>query len=66
MIFLTSAKDWIGSIFSPVPIEQAIAMIGEEAQIEIAQRDYAIVKERFGRHMAVAKLEAVRSWGKTS
>lgn len=52
---------WTGH-FIDVPIEQTVFTVGEEAQIELAQRDYTILKERFARHLCLAKLEAVRSW----
>lgn len=51
------------SFFISVPVEQLVAVSGEEAQIEIAQRDHTIRREQFARHLAVAKLEAVRTWG---
>ena len=49
-------------LFVAVPVEQLATMAGEEAQIELAQRDYTIRKEQFARHLALAKLEAVRTW----
>lgn len=58
-------KNWLHSFFISVPVEQLVAVSGEEAQIEIAQRDHTIRREQFARHLAVAKLEAVRSWEKT-
>lgn len=52
---------WTGH-FIHVPLDQTVAVTGEEAQIELAQRNYTILKEQFARHLVLAKLEAVRSW----
>lgn len=63
---LTAIKNWLKDIFISVPVEQIVACVGEEAQIEIAQCDDTIRRQQFVRHLAVYKLEAVRSWGKTA
>jgi hypothetical protein len=59
---LTYAKNLLANIFVHVPLEQKISMVGEEAVVEIAQRDHTIEQERFARHLAVYKLKAVRDW----
>ena len=59
---LTYLKNWFNSFFIDVPIEQTVAVEGEKAQIEIAECDDTIKRQQFVRHLAVYKLEAVRSW----
>lgn len=53
---------WWAGHFIDVPLEQKVAVTGEEAIVEIAQRDHTIETERFARHLAVYKLQAVRDW----
>lgn len=59
---LKALRLWIKDFMFGVPVEQIVVTVGEEAQVEIAQRDHTIRREQFARHLAVAKLEAVRTW----
>lgn len=59
---LTYIKNYFANFFVLVPLEQKISMVGEEAIVEIANRDHTIEQERFARHLAVYKLKAVRDW----
>lgn len=52
---LKSLRLWLKDFFVSVPIEQFILSAGEEAQIEIAQRNYTMQREAFARHLAIAK-----------
>jgi hypothetical protein len=54
--------NWWTGHFIYIPLEQKATMIGEEAVVEIAQRDHNIENERFARHLAVYKLQAVKDW----
>lgn len=53
---------WLHNFFVSVLVEQIAANVGEEAQIEIAQCDETIRSQQFIKHLAVYKLEAVRTW----
>lgn len=59
---LTYLWNWWKGHFIIVPLEQKITVTGEEAIVEIAQRDHTIENERFARHLAVYKLQAVKDW----
>lgn len=56
-------ENWFENKITPAPLTEVVNNGIEEAQKEIMHCDYAILKQQFLKHMAVARRNALIEWG---